>query len=105
MRGHPHWGRAGPILGALLPGGVAIHPVRHRGHLLVSVGFGVSWAGMVRFCRDGALHYNFVVRLYLPLEEGRTGVDSLGLPRIHLGETAVATRGATSFRMSLIAGT
>ena len=61
---------------AILYGGAAVYSFRYRSDLSVSVGAGLPRFASVRFCGDGAVHFNFAVRLHIPLEERRARLES-----------------------------
>src|ERR1700678_1959001 len=79
MRNERGGGCPRALLGEVLPGGYAVHSVRCRGHFPVSVGGdSARSSGTVRAGGNVRLHRHRSGRLLLRLEEGRSGLGSVG---------------------------
>src|SRR5580700_3037320 len=65
------------LRGEILPGGYAVHSVRCRGCVSLSLGGNFERPQTLRFVGDAGLHRNRSGRLLLCLEEGRAGLGSV----------------------------
>src|SRR5437867_2763270 len=71
MRHYPDRQRSRALQCEVLPGGHAVHRVRYRSGVFVSLGGGVPRVQDGGFCRDADLHGAGAGRVLLRVEEGR----------------------------------
>src|SRR5260370_39494719 len=74
VRDYPREPRASPLVGAILPDGDAVHHLRRRGDLLLSMGGAPAPAEVVWPHRDAGLHGNPPGRPRPHLAQGRPGL-------------------------------
>src|ERR1700733_7866006 len=77
MRHAAHRRRAPAHFRAILHGRPALYFVRHRSDFSLPLGADLRRFEGLRLCGDAALHYNSAGRLHIPLEEGRSRLESL----------------------------
>src|SRR5271165_1965578 len=84
MRSAARWRCPGALFGQVLPSRHALHSVRRRGRIPVSVGGHPARPEDVRLLGDAGVHPDCAGRALLCVEEGRTG---LGIDRRSAGES------------------